>query len=103
MLEVFERVGQPFGFPAQVCFHVVEDRVLVEVIADHARHIGVYRLVVCHALHFGAVVWTAVHEIARYRAVAQKVSLIVNIRQKEVQCLDALDKATLNVRPFPGE
>ena len=46
IFKMLKRIGQPLGFSAEKGFDVVENRFLVEVIADHAGHVRVHCLVV---------------------------------------------------------
>ena len=46
ILRVRQHEFQLLGVPAQVRGHVVQDRRLVQVVADHVRHVRVHRLVV---------------------------------------------------------
>ena len=103
--------GAADGIPARQ--HVRDPRRHPEVVFQHLEAVpgpydvaAAYRYVDAernvHPFHFGAVVRAAAHEVLRHRAVAQNVPLVVDVRQKEVQRLDALDKSTFNVRPFPG-
>ena len=46
--QVVQRVGQRVRFGADMGFDIGQDRVLAEIVADDARHVGIHRLVVGH-------------------------------------------------------
>ena len=48
-IKVLQRVAQSIGLAAKVRLHVADDGLLIEIVADHGRHVGINGLVVSHA------------------------------------------------------
>ena len=97
-MSVLDDVRNP-GRGPRVVFEHAEHTLTVthEVDAADADVCAVRKI---EPLHLGAEVAVADDELGGHRAVVQDVLLVVDVVEEPIQCCDALNAATLDVRPI---